>query len=776
MKKILDIARAELSSIFYSPIAWLLLTMFAVQSFVVLNDTIEFELYLEQMGSGDKDSKTFIVLRVLSQMASKLFFFIPLLTMGVIARERYSGSITLLLSSPIKISQIIFGKYLALMTYCLLLIIILLIFVFIGGQAVENVEYPRAFSAVLGVFLLMCTYVAIGVFMSCLTIHQVVAALSTLAVLGALNYIGKVGQGIPLLGDIAYWFSLSDRTQKFIFGLLTSKNVLYFIIISGMFLSFSILKLSAGRKIESKAKKVGKYLLVMAVAVVIGYTTSRPSFISYMDVTRNQINSLSATSLAIIKPIKDKNWKLTSYVNILDDDLREYGMPSAKNKEYARFEKYTRHIPNLEIERILYYDKISDGRIYWQYPEKTDEEIAQLIAKQMGLNFEEILTPDEMREIIDLEDEGHEFVQYLQVDGMEADGKEVDGKVADGKKTFLRMFGDSKHVPSEKEISAAFKRVLQGAVKIAFVTGHRERSVVKQGVQNYGTSITAKLNRFAMINQGFDIATVRLDVPVNEDVNILVLADPKEALTEAEQLNLHHYIERGGDLLIIGDVGRQAIVNPLLKELGVELMSGQLLQKTDFSGDVIQSLFANGADKIGFNGRRLMRSVTASKAVGLKYEKLINSSVKGFTAIPVLTTEGQNVWNRQGSVDLESTVLSFNPETDTKGIFTLALALSRQISGKEQHIMVLGDGDILSLGEVMRPDIVGVNGITFLPDIYKWLSHGAYPIEIGSSIPTDHRLIITTDEIISLKYLFYVVFPGLILLFGFSLLYRRKRR
>ena len=774
MKKTLDIARAELSSIFYSPISWLLLAVFSVQSFVVLNDAIESEFYMDQMGYDYLGSKTATILAktyrsLLYQMTLKLFLFIPLLTMGVIARERYSGSITLLLSSPIKISQIIFGKYLALMVYCLLLLTILLIFVFVGGQAIENVEYPWVFSGILGVFLLMCTYVAIGLFMSCLTIHQVVAALSTLVVLGALNYIGKVGQGIPLLGDITYWFSLSDRTQKFLSGLLTSKDVLYFIIISGMFLSFSMLKLSAGRKIESKAKKVGKYLLVMTITVVIGYTTSRPSLISYMDVTRNQTNSLSETSLAIIKPIKDKNWKLTSYVNILDEDLQNYGMPSAKNKEYARFEIYTRHIPNLEIERIRYYDKTSDLSIYYRYPEKNDEEIARLIAKQMGLDFEEILTPDEMREIIDLEDEGHRFVQHLQVDGMDTDGKKVDGK-----KAFLRMFSDGQHVPSETEISAAFKRVLQGAVKIAFVTGHRERSVVKQGMQHYGASITAKLLRDAMVNQGFDIATVRLDVPVDEDVNILVLADPKEPLSEAEQLNLHHYIEHGGDLLIIGDVGRQAIVNPLLKELGVALMSGQLLHKTeDYAGDFIQSLYAKDVDKIGFDKKKWM--VTASKAVGLKYDQSIDDSVGGFTAIPVLTTEGQNVWNRQGLVDLESTVLSFNPETDTKGVFTLALALSRQVSGKEQHIMVLGDGDMLSLGEVRRQDLGGFNGI-FIPSIYRWLSHGAYPVDIGFIAASDHKLIITTDEILLLKYVFYAVFPGLILLFGFSLLYRRKRR
>lgn len=758
MKTTLLIARTELASIFFSPIAWLLLTVFTVQAFIALDDALNYIFLIKQMGPIRGLSLSQQILASLAgAMTAKVFLYIPLLTMGVIARESYSGSIKLLMSSPVRISQIVVGKYLALMVYFSLLTLILLAFVVVGGQGIENVEYMPALSGVLGMYLLMCTYVAIGLFMSCLTVHQVVAAISTFTVLGALQYIGSVGQGVPLLGDITYWLSLSGRTQKFLAGLITTKDILYFMLVTGMFLCFSVLKLSAGRKIETKVRKAGKYAFVMVVVVIGGYVMSRPALVGYLDVTHRQLNSLSETSLAIIAPVRDKKWKLTSYVNLHDRDFINYGLPSLRNREYSRFENYTRYLPNLEMDSIFYYGKTEYSLINQRYPGKSDEEIARRVAEQTGLDFDQVLSPEEMKKIVDLGGEGGRFVQHLEVDG---------------KRTFLRMFMGV-HEPMEPDISTAFKRVLQGSVKMAFVTGHRERSAIEQGRKNYMRSMTAKRYRDTMINQGFDIVTMGLDDPIGQDIDILVVADPREPFSRSQQKNLRDYIARGGDLLIAGDVGRQKIVNPLLKQLGVELMAGQLLQKTaNHAGDLIQGLTTPEEQKISFYASRGAAPIVASRAVRLKH----NPQFGGFTAVPFLTTAGPDVWNRQGPVDLETTELVFNPATDTKGTFTLALALSRKVLGKDQRILVLGDGDILSSGERGRSDPRSFNAIVFTPDIFRWLSHGIYPIEIQQSPPEDVNLLFTLSDLSRLRYVFYGPVPGLILFAGIALLYVRRRR
>lgn len=69
---------------------------------------------------------------------------------------------------------------------------------------------------------MICAYAAIGLFMSTLTSYQVVAAVGTLAVLAALNYIENVGQDIPFVRDITYWLSISGRADTFFKGMICS--------------------------------------------------------------------------------------------------------------------------------------------------------------------------------------------------------------------------------------------------------------------------------------------------------------------------------------------------------------------------------------------------------------------------------------------------------------------------------------------------------------------------------------------------------------------------
>lgn len=762
MKKTFTIARTELASMFYSPIAWLLLAIFTVQAYSILAVSFEYGHSIKQMGRQSLGALTYATLSggygsLTYSMLDKLFLYVPLLTMGVIAREQYSGSIKLLLSSPVKIHQIVIGKYLALMAYFSLLMLVLIVYMFVGGFYIENVDYAHASCGIFGLYLLICSYAAIGLFMSCLTTHQVVAAVSTLAVLAGLSYMSRVGQGIPLVNDITYWMSLSERTHKLIGGLITTKDVLYFLAIVFAFLSFAILKLSDGRKIETKTKRTGRYVLIVMAVMVTGYVSSRPTLIGYWDVTRQQRNSLSEGSLAIIDSVREKKWKLTSYANLLDNDLRNYGLPSAKNREKTRFEKYSRYLPHLEMETVLYYGAVEGAFSHTR--DKTDAEVkemAKIIAHQMWLNFDEVLSPEEIKSVADLNSEGNRFVQHLEIDG---------------KTAVLRMFEDSAHTPGETEILAAFKRVLEGAVKIAFVNGHRERSINVKGDQNYYGSTADRASRSALVNQGYEVVNIALENRVPDDVNILAILDPKEVFSDLEHKHLSQYIARGGNVLIAGDAGRKNILNPFLQDLGVELISGQLLQKNKgYSGDLIQTDYVGNISSSEWPDLS-QRPVTALKAVGLEYEQ----QGAGFVHTPILTVSGDNVWNRTGTIDLDSTALSFTSVTDTKGYFTVGLALTRKVSGREQRILVLGDGDIFSAGELGRRDPATLNS-SFAYAAYGWLSHGKYPITIEYPRPTDLNLKVTRDSLLWLKIFFYGLVPALILLSGFMLLYRRKRR
>src|SRR6185295_3682513 len=99
---------------------------------------------------------------------------------------------------------------------------------------------------------------------------QVVAAVSTFIMIGILSYIGRLWQGIDFVRDLTYFLSLSGRTELMLFGLITTKDVIYFLIIIYIFLGLSIYKLKAGRESRPAMVKAGRYAFIVVSALVIG--------------------------------------------------------------------------------------------------------------------------------------------------------------------------------------------------------------------------------------------------------------------------------------------------------------------------------------------------------------------------------------------------------------------------------------------------------------------------------------------------------------------------
>lgn len=207
MNTYLRIARLELNVLFFSPIAWIILIIFAVQIGVTFSDILEAREASQQLGNQFK-GLTMSVFGgpdgFFASLQNKLYLYIPLLTMGLMSRELSSGSIKLLQSSPITNSQIVLGKFLAMVVYGFLLMILTLIVIVVSFYSIEYIDVKYLLGGVFGLFILICAYASIGLLMSSLTSYQVVAAISTLAVLATLSYIGTVGQSIEWVRDITY--------------------------------------------------------------------------------------------------------------------------------------------------------------------------------------------------------------------------------------------------------------------------------------------------------------------------------------------------------------------------------------------------------------------------------------------------------------------------------------------------------------------------------------------------------------------------------------------
>ncbi|MEA5006646.1 MAG: Gldg family protein [Rikenellaceae bacterium] len=768
MKMILRIARAELQTLFYSPIAWLILIIFTVQASMAYCNVLEWQVSSQALAYKlESVSMTIFAqhrMGVFTIVQQYLYLYIPLLTMGLMSRELSSGSIKLLYSSPVTNTQIILGKYMSMVFYALLISIILMIFMVFSLITIPQFDFWGVTSGLIGLFLLICAYAAVGLFMSSLTSYQVVAAIGTLATLTLLNLVGSMWQDVAFVRDIAYWLSMKGRSTEFINGLICSEDVLYFLIVIALFLSLSILRLKAIRQKTPFRIAAGRYVGVVLIAVILGYITSRPALMFYHDSTRTNLNTLTPNSQKIVAQMKG-DLTVNTYVNILDA-YYYLAMPKSELRDMETFRQYTRFKPEIKMNYIRYYDHANNPRLDKRYPGKSDKERMIEYAKVFKLDSAIFKTPEEIQKIENLKSEGNRFVRTLVREN--------------GEKTFLRVFDDRSVQPSEAEITAAFKRMVMNLPEIGFVTGHGERSATRSTDGDYSVFAQEKTFRYSLINQGFDYSEVSLDKEIPKEISILVLADVKSSLTPEQQANLDNYVQRGGNLLIAGEPGRQSVVNPILERFGVKLMDGTLVrQSANFAPDFIQAIpTKEGSDMIYLIDDMKVDGyiTTMPGCAGLTYSK-----DKGFNVTEMFVSDTTGgTWSETGAAALlDDSAAVIKPSADDSIMVSIptVLALDRKVGDKIQKIIISGDADCISNGEISigRKDVNAAN-YNFIMGAFYWMSDEEVPIDVRRPTPPDDKISMGVPGISVTRWALMGVLPLAMLIFYILIWVRRKSR
>ncbi|MBR9853357.1 MAG: ABC transporter permease subunit [Algicola sp.] len=754
MKKIFRIARLELSIMFYSPIAWLVLVIFIAQTGIIFTDLLYSQETKQQLGRPlSVLSKVLFAGEdgILAKIQENLYLYIPLLTMGLFSRETSSGSIKLLQSSPVTVPQMVLGKFLSIAIYGLLLSLVLFSFVLVGNHSIESLDIPFVLGGILGIYLLICTYASIGLFMSSLTSYQVVSAISTLAVLAFLSFIGNIGQSHDFVRDITYWLSISGRTDNLVNGLISSKDIVYFLLVMGMFLILTVLKLQDERKSKKKSLRIVRYILAIIVPMTIGYISSLPSINGYYDTTRFKDRTLTEYSQNIIDRLKAP-LKITSYVNIVHYSASQ-GAPKNRIKDLNHFEKYRRFKPGLEMEYITYYDTL----VKYNDTTTTLLEKAKKAASAHKFDFDDLLTPEEIKQKIDLIPENNRLVRFIEYKD---------------KTTPLRMFDDMLSYPKESEITAALKRIIDKPSYIGFVQGHNERSIHKMEDGGYEIIINGTNTRGSLINQGFQPIDILLEKnrKIPDSLDAIVLAAPKQAYTVDEEKTLLDYVGRGGNLLIAAEPGTNGNLEGILSKLGISFQQGTLLQESeDYSLDLIQGVFTPEAQNHGFKFYS-EAIVSFPTAMGIQ---IADSS--DFRVTPIMITNKEVAWNRTEPFDLETQRIFFDSEVDHRVAMPLAVTLERQVKDKNQKIMVVGDADFLSNVEMARNNLNTVNS-SFAIRIFRWLNDGKYPVNTSRPRAIDTVINISRSEIMALKVGYALILPLIVGAIGAGLLMIRKRK
>jgi ABC-2 type transport system permease protein len=244
MRNIWTICSKELRSYFVSPIAYLLLTMFAlIFGFFFWNalgyfviEGMEMQLRGQSFPMNINEQ---IIRPLLSNTSVVGLFFIPMITMRLFADEKRTGTIELLLTSPIRDIEIILGKWIgavALYTAMLAVSGLSLLMLFAYGKP----DWKPILVGYLGLLLQGAALLAIGTFVSNCTKNQIVAGVAAFAVclmLWILSWVSEFGTSIP--ERVLSYIAVTSHFDSFSKGVLDSKDILYYVsvIFVGLFLT-----------------------------------------------------------------------------------------------------------------------------------------------------------------------------------------------------------------------------------------------------------------------------------------------------------------------------------------------------------------------------------------------------------------------------------------------------------------------------------------------------------------------------------------------------------
>ncbi len=814
----------ELQKIFYSPIAWLILIIFAVQCGMFFSQMIKSYVTSQELGYDlQRITQNFFAggRGFYASVARNIYLYLPLITMGLLSTEFNSGSIKLLYSSPISNRQIVLGKFLSMMVFGLAMAMIMFFCGMYGFFAIKMYDIPLMLTGLLGLYLLICTYAAIGLFMSSLTSYQVVAAVATFATFFVLQQIGSMWQGIELVRDITYWLKLSGRSETFINGMITSEDFLYFILVSALFITFTIFRLKGIREKNPKYISAVRYIGVFLIVAVLGYVSTIPYLMKYHDSTRTKTNTLTPNSQKIINQLKSKV-TITTYVNIFGNAFFQC-LPRSVNYDFERHKQYVRFKPDIKLKYKYYYalpvQETLLNRYKTMWGKGTQEEAIKKLSESYGFKQDLFKPASLYTNEIDLKSELNRLVRKIET--------------ADGKSSILRTYDDRFVFPFESQKTAALKHLVQELPMVGFVIGHDERDVNDFGSRGYNSLAKEKPFRWSLINNGFDFMKLNLSEPVDKRVDIMVIGESKFGYTEQEMKNLNDYIDRGGNMIIACDRRRQEAMNPLVERFGVKFMEGQVVEyNKGYTQDLITAEFTPAGKDLAYQFEDIKKRgacVTMEGAVGISYEEvsefiytpvLVSDEMKNLPKLSdpgfikqlqkaqeakkdgkIITRNQQYLldafakekgeteepessekyiasWNELQTTDFIDEVATFNPEDgEAIGSITLALALERKVGNKKQKIMILGDADCFSNGETSRfRKGIEAQNFSMATGMFFWLSDNEVPIDVRRPEQPDNELYTKKSAVPILTTLYKIIIPTLLGLTYLLIWLRRRGR
>jgi len=236
MRNVLTIAGREVRSFFTSPVAYVLLAVYLALAgyffyalLTAFNQTLQIYAMMRNPEMLARFNLNQMVLApLLHNLSVLLIFIVPAITMRMFPEEKRAGTYELLLTSPVRVGEIVLGKFLGGLVLVLLMVALSGLFGVLL-TAYGNPEVPMMLSGYLGLTLMGIVFLAVGTLVSSFTDNVVIAyvgALFALLVLYTIGWLGETVQGG--IGAVVRYASITEHFQELTKGIVDTKDLVYF--------------------------------------------------------------------------------------------------------------------------------------------------------------------------------------------------------------------------------------------------------------------------------------------------------------------------------------------------------------------------------------------------------------------------------------------------------------------------------------------------------------------------------------------------------------------
>jgi ABC-2 type transport system permease protein len=247
MKMIINIASKEIKSFFVTPMGWIILALItaAFGTYYLEGVNSYFEVMSGAIRPAERVGVTIYVGQTVYGAAFFLMLFaVPLMSMRLISEERRQQTLPFLFSAPVSIVEIVLGKFFGLFAFLAMMVVY--IFLMLSTLNIwADIDFGYLFSNTFGLLLLVGSFAAIGIYFSSLTSQPIIAAILSFIfaflLLGLESYFASQPN---------HWFhhvSLLKHFQTFSRGVISSKDIIYFLLFISTFIVLTIRRLDADR-------------------------------------------------------------------------------------------------------------------------------------------------------------------------------------------------------------------------------------------------------------------------------------------------------------------------------------------------------------------------------------------------------------------------------------------------------------------------------------------------------------------------------------------------